>query len=656
MVGELKVSEKQDAAGAPETFSFEAESQQILELMTHSVYTNKEVFLRELISNASDALDKVRFQGLTNKDLDVHEDELHILVERDADNRTLTVSDNGVGMSRDELISDIGTIARSGSKDFLELLSKSRNSIESNPELIGQFGIGFYSTFMVADRVELVTRRAGEDSAVCWRSSGDGTYVIEPAERDAHGTSVILHLKSVDDEDGLEDFTAEWVIKRIVKKYSDFVAYPIRMEVKKLATDGEKDQASTAATELETLNSMKAIWTRPKDDVSEEEYNEFYKHVSHDWNEPLETISLKAEGTFEYRALLFLPANAPVDMFWRDAKRGLRLYVKRVLIMDDCEDLLPTHLRFVKGVVDAEDLSLNVSREILQQDRQIQLIRKRLVRKVQDSLSTMLENDRDKYNGFWKELGQALKEGLINPSENRDDILKLLLCESTRDGESLTTLEEYVERMPDGQDAIYYMTGASRDAAEKSPHLEAFRAKGYEVLLLTDPVDEIWLQTPAIFSEKPLQSVGKGAAALGTEDERKAAEEALEEKQKGFEPLLERIREVLDEHIKEVRLSTRLTESPACLVGETNDLTPQLEQMMKAMNQDVEAVKRILELNPDHEILTRMQAAHETNAEDDSLSEYAHLLYGQAVLAEGGPLPDPAGFSIRVAKLMARAM
>jgi molecular chaperone HtpG len=647
-----------------ERHEFQAETKELLDLMIHSIYSNKDIFLRELISNASDALDKLRFEALTTPALTEGDTEPPtILLEADREKRTLTIHDNGIGMTRDEVVSLIGTIAKSGTREFINTM-KAQKEADSlvPPELIGQFGVGFYATFMVSERVTLVTRKAGETGAIQWESSGDGTFTLAEAERPAHGTSITLHLKNHDEEDGLHDYTQEWTLREIVKKYSDFVAYPIQMDIerKEIERDeeGKPKEGAEEKTVIErqTLNSMKAIWTRPASEVTDEEYNEFYKHVSHDWSDPLKRVSTKIEGTFEAQALLFIPSKAPMDLFYRDARQGIQLYVKRVFIMDDCKELMPNYLRFIKGVVDSEDLSLNISREILQQNRQIQAIRKRLVKKILGTLEEMKLNEADTYRQFWSEFGRALKEGLFEDGSQRETLLSLALFESTHAQEGLTDLKDYVARMPQDQQAIYYMTGESRKTIENSPHLEAFRAKGYEVLLLTDPVDEVWVQSVFEFEGKSLQSVGKGSVELGSEEERKQAEEARQEKEKTYKSLLECLQGKLDEHVKEVRLSNRLTESPSCLVGNPSDITPQMEQLLKAMNQEVPKTKRILEVNPEHPLMGKLQAIYSANASDPALSEYAELLFGQALLAEGSALPDPAGFSKRVTQLMVQAM
>ena len=634
-----------------ETLEFEAEARQLLQLMVHSIYSNKDTFLRELISNSSDALDKIRLEAFRDKDLEVDTSDLHIDIEIDKQNRTLTVRDNGIGMSRDEVVKLIGTIAKSGTAEFLHKVKdlKDRDAAPSS-ELIGQFGVGFYSTFMVADKVTLVTRAAGESRGTRWESSGAGTYTIEPVDDAAQGTAVILHLKPEDKEDHLLDYTDEWKIREIVKRYSDFIAWPIKMEAER------RDPEGNTTREIETLNSMKALWARAKNEVAEDEYKEFYKHISHDWSDPLEIIRMQAEGTFEYQALLFIPSRAPLDLFMRGRKRGVQLYVKRVFIMDDCEELMPEYLRFVKGVVDAQDLSLNVSREILQQDRQIQLMRRRLVKKVLSTVKDMMTGHTDRYQTFWKQFGRAVKEGLINDVENRDSILEIASFESTYDPEQPTTLRQYIERMKDGQQHLYYMTGESRAVIESSPHIEAFRAKGFEVLLLTDPVDEIWVEPVGEFDGKRFQSIAKGQVDLDTEEEKKAAEAERDQQQKDFAALLAWMTTTLQADVKEVRLSSRLTSSAACLVGDAYDVSPTLEKMYRAMGQDMPHTKRILELNPAHPLVGGLQKAHEERADDAGLAETAELLYGMALLAEGGELSDPSRFIRLLADRLARTL
>src|SRR6201991_2588894 len=608
-----------------ETLEFQAEARQLLQLMVHSIYSNKDIFLRELISNASDALDKLRLATLQDG-LEADASDLHIELEVDTGARTLTVRDNGIGMTREEVVELIGTIAKSGTAELLRKMTEAKD----RPELIGQFGVGFYSTFMVADKVVLTTHKAGtEGHGTRWESAGEGTYTIDDAPDAPIGTTVVVHLRPKDEEDALFDYTADGKIREIVKKYSDFIAFPIRM--------GD-----------DTLNSMKALWARPRSEVSDEEYHQFYRHISHDWSDPLEIINMKAEGTFEYEALLFLPARAPHDLFQRDARRGLQLYVKRVFIMDDSSELIPDYLRFVKGVVDAADLSLNISREILQQDRHIQMIRRRLVKKVLSTIKDLRANNAEKYATFWREFGKALKEGLLNDPDNQKAILDVASFSSTA-GDEPTTLAAYVERMKEGQEEIYYLTGESRSQVENSPHMEAFQAQGYEVLVLTDPVDEIWVEAVPDFEGKKLQSIARGSVDLPKNEEEP-------EPEGDFAPLLTFLKENLSEQVKDVRLTHRLTTSPACLVSDTDDITPALEKMYRAMGQDAPRVKRILELNPGHPLVGGLRTAHEARADDPALPETAELLYGTALLAEGGDLEDPARFAKLLADRLARTV
>jgi molecular chaperone HtpG len=628
-----------------ETLEFQAEARQLLQLVVHSIYSNKDIFLRELISNASDALDKLRMESYRDKDLQADVSDLHIEIEVDKDDRLITVRDNGIGMSRDEVVGLIGTIARSGTAELLQKLKDSKDPNASR-DLIGQFGVGFYSSFMVADKVTLLTRRAGETEGTRWESTGEGSYTIETVADAPAGTAVTLHLKAPDDEDELHDYASEWKIREIVKRYSDFIPWRITMSVERT-----NDEGSTT-TDIETLNSMKALWARSKDEISEDEYKEFYRHISHDWTDPLETIHMRAEGTFEYEALLFIPSHAPFDLYRQDGKRGVQLYVKRVFIMDDCEALTPEYLRFVKGVVDAHDLSLNVSREILQQDRQIRIIRRRLVKKVLSTVKELMTDHPERYRTFWEQFGRAVKEGLINDAENREAILEIASFASTHDPAESTGLRQYVERMKEGQEHIYFATAETRTMIENSPHLEAFRAKGFEVLLLTDPVDEVWVDLVNEFDGKHLQSIAKGQVDLDSEEEKKSAEADRET----FSDLLSWLTTALESEVKEVRLSSRLTTSPACIVGDTNDVTPQLAKMLKAMGQDLPPIKRILELNPTHPLVTGLQRAHAERPDDATLVETAELLYGTALLAEGGELADPARFARLLADRLERTL
>ncbi len=620
-----------------ETFQFQAEARQVLDLMIHSLYTNKEIFLRELISNASDALDRLRFEALSNPDLIDKDDRLEIIVESDPKARTITVHDNGIGMSREEVISNIGTIAKSGTRELLQSL-KEKKSPDVLNSLIGQFGVGFYSAFMAADRVSLLTRRAGDDKATQWESAGDGTYTIGDARKLTRGTSITLHLKTFDEGDDVENFTDKFVISKIVRQYSDFVAYPVYYK----ETGGKQDD--------KPLNSMKPIWTRPRSEVTEDEYKEFYKHISHDWNEPMTTWSFRAEGRTEYQALLFVPSQAPFDLFYQTAKFGLHLYVRRVLIMEHCEELLPAYLRFVRGVVDSSDLPLNVSRQRLQEDRHIAQIRKWITKKVLDSLEEMQKNEAEQYEQLWKNFGRVLKEGASFDFDNKDRILSLTLFESSADPVKPTTLKDYLARMKEGQNAIYYITGPSRRAVENSPHLEAFKEKGYEVLYLTDPVDEIMVQWVPEFQEKKLKSVVKGTADLGDDTD-------LREKVQQFSKLLDSLQARLQDRVKQVRLSGRLKSSPVCLVVAENEASPQLEKMLAQMQAGPkEKQKRIMEVNPDHELVARMRDRLASNPDDALLDDFAQVLYGSALLAEGSELDDPQTFNQALMHVMARSL
>lgn len=624
---------------------FQAEARQLLQLMVHSIYSNKDSFLRELVSNASDALDKLRFAAYQDKDLDVDTSDLHIEIEADSAARTLTIRDNGIGMSRDEVVDLIGTLARSGTGELRRKLSEAQQQGEVS-DLIGQFGIGFYSTFMVADSVLLLTRKAGESTATRWESSGDGTYTIATVDDAPQGTSVTLHLKPEDADDELHDYTAPWKIRQLVKKYSDFISWPIRMEVEKTVPATEDGGEPTTTVETETINSRTALWAKSKSEVSDEEYREFYRHIAHAWDEPLDVITMKAEGTFEYQALLFIPSQAPFDLFNRDGHTGVHLYVKRVFIMDNCDELVPPYLRFVKGVVDAQDMSLNVSREILQQDRQIKVIRRSLTKKVLSTIKDLQANRPDDYATFWTQFGRAFKEGLLTDTDNRDTVLALSSFASTFSPDTPTTLADYVGRMKDDQEQIFFATGESRQLLEHSPHLEAFKAKGYEVLLLTDPVDEVWVESVPEFDGKALQSVAKGEVDLGSADDKADTDRGE------FADLLTWLQETLDEHVKEVRLSTRLTSSPACLITDAFGITPQLARMYRASGQEVPVGKRILELNPDHALVVGLRDALASSK--DGLSDTAELLYGTALLAEGGSLDDPARFAAILADRLAK--
>jgi len=638
------------------TRQFQTEVQQLLDLVIHSLYSNRDIFLRELISNASDAIDKVRFEAHSNELLLEGNSEWKIKITPDTTAGTLTIRDNGIGMNIGEVEENIGTIARSGTKAFMQALTDKAST--NNPELIGQFGVGFYASFMVADKVTLETRKAGDAALGCrWESIGDGSYTIEEVSREHRGTEITLHLK-----EEFKEYLEEWKIRSIVKKYSDYIQYPVVMDITRSETpkgvDGEEIEGAGTIEKVEeqTLNSMKAIWTRPKNEVSEEEYNEFYKHISHDFENPFKTIHFSAEGTSEFRAVLYIPGKKPFDMFMSDRKKGLQLYVKRVFITDHCEELIPDYLRFVKGVVDSSDLPLNVSREILQEDVQIKRIQKGLVGKVLSTLTDVKEKDFDEYVKFWKEFGPVLKEGLHFDYANKEKLQDLILFESTTtEAGSFTGLKQYVERMPETQKEIYYITGDNRATLETSPHLEVFRAKGYEVLFLTDPVDEWVVQSLHEYNEKKLKAVDRGDVDLDSEEEKTEKEAQQEEAKKEFGDMLSFVKNRLEDRIKDVRLSKRLTDSACCLVADEYGMNANMERILKAMNQPVPDSKRVLELNPGHPIMKVMSDLFKEDQEDSRLGDYAELLYDQALLTEGSPIKDPLRFTRLVSELMVKA-
>ena len=638
------------------TRQFQTEVQQLLDLVIHSLYSNRDIFLRELISNASDAIDKVRFEAHSNELLLEGNSEWKIKITPDTTAGTLTIRDNGIGMNIGEVEENIGTIARSGTKAFMQALTDKAST--NNPELIGQFGVGFYASFMVADKVTLETRKAGDAALGCrWESIGDGSYTIEEVSREHRGTEITLHLK-----EEFKEYLEEWKIRSIVKKYSDYIQYPVVMDITRSETpkgvDGEEIEGAGTIEKVEeqTLNSMKAIWTRPKNEVSEEEYNEFYKHISHDFENPFKTIHFSAEGTSEFRAVLYIPGKKPFDMFMSDRKKGLQLYVKRVFITDHCEELIPDYLRFVKGVVDSSDLPLNVSREILQEDVQIKRIQKGLVGKVLSTLTDVKEKDFDEYVKFWKEFGPVLKEGLHFDYANKEKLQDLILFESTTtEAGSFTSLKQYVERMPETQKEIYYITGDNRATLETSPHLEVFRAKGYEVLFLTDPVDEWVVQSLHEYNEKKLKAVDRGDVDLDSEEEKTEKEAQQEEAKKEFGDMLSFVKNRLEDRIKDVRLSKRLTDSACCLVADEYGMNANMERILKAMNQPVPDSKRVLELNPGHPIMKVMSDLFKEGQGDSRLGDYAELLYDQALLTEGSPIKDPLRFTRLVSELMVKA-
>jgi molecular chaperone HtpG len=640
-----------------ETYQFQTEVQQLLNLIVNSLYSNTDIFLRELVSNASDALDRLRFTAQTDPNALGEDTDLGIRIAVDKEARTLAVSDNGIGMTREEVQENIGTIAKSGTAAFLEALEQAKKQDGLSPELIGQFGVGFYASFIVADKVTVITRAAGAGEAVKWESEGGGSYTIEPAQKPDRGTRVILTLKP---EDQLEkDYLQEWTIRSIIKQHSDFVAYPIRMEVEKDEPIPEAEQikdesgqpvgeTSRKVKKDEVLNSMKAIWARNKSDVSEEEYKEFYKHVSHDWNDPLTHLHMKLEGVTEYSALLYIPAKAPFDLFFPDRKHGVQLYCKRVFIMDDCKELIPEYLRFIRGVVDAPDLNLNVSREILQQDRLVRNIRKNLVKKILDLLKGM---DEETYATFWEEFGPVLKEGIHTDFDNKDRIAELIQFKTTQSDGEWVRLKDYVARMKPEQTAIYYITGDNLTALMNSPHLEALKEKEYEVLLMTDPVDEWVIQSLTEFEEKPLKSAEKGDLELegASEEDKKKAEEA-------YQSLFGYIKTALQDKVKDVKPSSHLTESVACLSGDPYDLSAYMQKLLKASGGDLPESKRTLELNTRHPVIERINAMYESDRENPSLKEYSELLLDMAIISEGGKIENPSRFNRMVGELMSTAL
>jgi molecular chaperone HtpG len=634
---------------AAETLAFQAETKELLRLVTHSLYTESDIFLRELVSNASDALDHLRFESLTNSEILEGDDRFEIRIDINKDDRTLTISDTGIGMRREEVVANIGTIAKSGTGELRKRVQE-KGSATDVADLIGQFGVGFYSAFMVADKVKLVTRRAGSKEAVEWESEGSGTYSIRDAEKPSRGTSITLYLRPADPDAGLEDFTDDWRISSVVRKHSDFIAYPIIIKKEK------KEEGKETTWEDTTINSMKPIWKRSPSEVKPEEYAEFYKHVSHDWNEPLRTVHFRAEGAFEYEALLYIPSKAPWDLYYVGAEMGLRLFARRVMIMEKCEDLLPHYLRFVRGVVDASDLPLNISRQRLQQDHHISRIRKRLTTKILDTLKELHDKEEEKYLTAWKEFGRAIKEGVSADYDNRDRIVPLLLFESSNDPEKLTSVKDYVARMKADQEQILYMTGESRSMMENSPHIEAVRAKGYEVLFMTDPVDELVLQHLTEFEGKKLKSVGKGEIKLGTEQEKEEAEKELKSREEEYKSLTEFLQKKLEDHVKQVRLSSRLTNSPACLVVEEHDYSPMFERALKRGTGNAPARKRVMELNPKHPLIERMKQRQAASSDDPMLNNAAEVLLGLSLLAEGSELPDAARFNRAATEMLGQVV
>lgn len=619
-----------------QSMAFQAEVKQLLQLMIHSLYSNKEIVLRELISNASDAADKLRFEALANGALYENDSELKIRISFDKDARTLTISDNGIGMSREEVISNIGTIAKSGTKEFFNSLTGDQ---AKDANLIGQFGVGFYSAFIIADKVTLTTRRAGETMAVRWESSGEGEFTLEDADKASRGTDIVLHLREGEDE-----FLSDWKLRSIIRKYSDHITLPIVMKKTEF-----KDGAEVTTDEDETVNKASALWARSKNDITEEEYQEFYKHVSHDFENPLAFTHSRVEGKQEYISLLYIPSKAPFDLYDRERRHGIKLYVKRVFIMEDAEKLMPQYLRFVRGVIDSADLPLNVSREILQHSRDVEAIKAGSVKKVLSLLEDMAENKPEDYAKFYKEFGRVLKEGPGEDYANKDKIAGLLRFASTKTDseEQNVSLKDYISRMQPEQDVIYYITADSFAAAKNSPHLEIFRKKGIEVLLMSDRVDEWLLGSLTEFEGKKLQSVAKGDLDLGKleSDTEKEIQKKIEDDAK---TLVEKIKKTLGERVKDVRVTHRLTDSPACLVSDEHDLSGNLARILKSVGQKAPETKPILEINPTHKLVKRL----ETETVDTVFDDLSHVLFDQALLAEGGALEDPASFVKRMNSLI----
>ena len=615
-----------------ETLGFQTEVKQLLDLMIHSLYSNKEIFLRELISNASDAADKLRFEALKDDALYEDDAELKIRIEFNKDQKTISVIDNGIGMSREDVIDHLGTIAKSGTKQFFESLT---GDASKDSQLIGQFGVGFYSSFIVANKVEVVSRKAGlsRSEGVRWLSEGKGDYTVETVDRPKRGTKVVLYLR-----DDATEFLDGFRLRQIIKKYSDHISLPIIMPAEGKEEKGE-----------DTVNSATALWIRNKKDIKPEEYIEFYKHVGHDFEDPLAFIHHKVEGKLEYTSLLFIPSRAPFGLWDRQQRHGVKLYVKRIFIMDDAEQLIPSYLRFVRGVVDSDDLPLNISREILQRNKTIDSIRAGCSKRILNLLADLAKNDKEKYAKFWKEFGRVLKEGVIEETDKREDLAKLFRFSTTFDDmeDQAISLEDYVSRMQENQKAIYYVTAESFSTAKNSPHLEIFRKKGIEVLLLSDPIDE-WVTTHLNeFAGKPLQSVTKGELDLGDElssEDKKKTKQA----EKDFKDLIDRIKKVLDDKVKEVRITHRLTSSPACLVADESDMGRHLEQILKASGQHIPGNKPILEINPEHMLVERLKQEKDENR----FADWSHILFDQALLSEGGQLEDPAGFVHRLNEII----
>jgi molecular chaperone HtpG len=620
-----------------QTMGFQTEVNQLLHLVTHALYSNKEIFLRELISNASDACDKLRFEAIANSNLYENDPNLEIRISYDKEAGTITISDNGIGMSREDVIQNLGTIARSGTREFLQAMSSDQ---AKDSRLIGQFGVGFYSSFIVADTVIVHSRRAGlpADEAVEWVSDGQSDFTVTNITRQERGTEITLHLKAEE----REEFLDEWRLKSIIRKYSDHISFPVKM----LKETGEGDNKTV---EWETINRATALWAQPKNQITDEEYIEFYKHISHDFADPLTWSHNRVEGKLEYISLLYIPSHVPFDLYNREHPRGLKLFVKRVFIMDNAEELLPLYLRFIKGVIDSNDLPLNVSREILQNNKVVESIRSAVTKRVLEMLEKLADDDKEKYATFWTNFGAVLKEGIAEDYGNRERIAKLLRFASTHNDSDIqnVTLDEYITRMKPGQDKIYYVTAETYAAAKHSPHLEIFKKKGVEVLLLSDKVDEWLVAHLTEYQGKGLQSVAKGSLDLGELEDSKEKDEQ-EKVQKDFADVVAKFKETLADKVKDVRITHRLTTSPACIVADENDMGIHVQRMLKAAGQDVPTSKPILELNPEHPFLKRLQA----NLNSTDLAAWCNVLLDQAILAEGGQLEDPATFVARMNELL----
>ncbi len=639
--------------GTKKTRKFKAEVQQLLHLIINSLYSNREIFVRELISNASDALDKARFKEQTQPELFSDDTDHHIRITLDPENKTFQISDNGIGMTMDEVNENIGTIAQSGTAAFMKAIENSKKENLLTPELIGQFGVGFYSAFIVADKVMLDTRAQGEKLGVRWESDGKGSYSVEEIEKEKRGTTITLFLK--DPEEGEQDFTEEYTIRHIVKKHSDFVSYPIIMNVETSEPIPEneiiKDSSGKPIGDTfrkirkdETLNSRKAIWSKAKEEVTQEEHEEFYKHISHNWDKPMEIIHKRFEGVTEYDVLMYIPSKAPFDMFRPERKHGMQLYCKRVFIMDDCKELLPEYLGFVQGIVDAPDLNLNVSREILQEDRLVRNIRKNLVKQIFSVLEGM---EKEKYEEFFNEFGQALKAGIPTDFENKEKLAALLRYKTTKSDGKYVTLDEYIANMKEGQKEIYYLTGENLTSLINSPLLESLKAKDYEVLLMVDPIDEWVTQSLHEYKEKKLKSAEKGDLDLDKVDDAKKNE---------YSALLSFLKGKLEDKVKDVIVSARLTDSVSCLSGDAWGMSAYMEKILKASGQKSPEQKRVMEVNVNHPVLTKMKTIFETDTTNPVLKDFSELLYDIAVISEGGKLDNPAGFSKQLGDLMAKSL